>query len=326
MANRNNHKDISIVIINYKCWSHLRNCLNSLEFSSESFSFEVIVVDNQSQDGKLEDFQNQYDWVNFIENTGNNGFANGCNLGASHAQGTYLMFLNPDTITNELAIDTVWRYAQQNPNTGIVSCIQKRPNGKREKSYRRFPRIYTLFGLLRAIAKVFRREKPFRRGFVLYTSWVSGSLVFISREWFEQIQGWNEDYWMYYEDMDISKRIQMANGKVVVLENVEIIHNHGGSSRINFKTSSLTKTESQISKHVFVFNHFKGAERFLSLFILVLFNIVVKFFFAIFGVIFFFIPKMRLNVYLWTKIIKYYLNCIVNRTWLSSNSMNYKKA
>lgn len=326
MVNSKDHKDISVVIVNYKSWNHLENCLNSLNFSSEAFSFEVIVIDNQSQDGKLKDFQSQYNWVQFIENTGNNGFANGCNLGAKHAKGNYLMFLNPDTLANGEAVGIIWRYAKQNPTVGIVSCVQKRPNGKLEKSERQFPRIYTLFGLLRAIAKVFKTNKTYREGPALHTSWVSGSLVFISRQWFEQIQGWNEDYWMYYEDMDLSKRVHIANGKVVVLENAEIIHNHGGSSRINFKTASLTKNESQISKHVFIFNHFKGLERILSLLILVVYNVLIKFIFALLGVILFFIPKMRLNVYLWTKIIKYYLNCAMNRTWLSSNSMNYKKA
>lgn len=326
MAKSKGHKDISIIIVNFKSWIHLENCLNSLKFTSESFSYEVLVVDNQSNDGGLDDFKQKFDWVQFIENSGNNGFANGCNYGASLAKGDYLMFLNPDTIANPEAVSKIWQYAKQHPTSGIVSCKQKRPSGTYEKSHREFPSLFTLFGLLRAIAKLLTSNKPFTEDNVLFTGWVSGSLVFMSRDWFDQIQGWNEDYWMYFEDMDLSKRVHDSNGKVTILEDIEIIHNHGGSSRINMKTASLTKTESQISKHVYIVNHFKGIEQFLSLTVLVTYNIFIKFIFAIFGLIFFFIPKMRLNVYLWAKIVRYYFRSLIKGTWLSPNSMNYNKA
>ncbi len=326
MAKSKVRKDISIVIVNYRSWKHLENCLDSLSFTSESFSHEVIVVDNQSNDGILDNFKQRFDWVRFAENSGNNGFANGCNFGASLANGNYLMFLNPDTIANSEAVSKIWQYAKQHPTSGIVSCKQRRPNGTYEKSYRKFLTLFTLFGFLRAIAKLFSNNNPLRENNILFTEWVSGSLVLMSKDWFDTIQGWNEDYWMYFEDMDLSKRVHDSNGKVTVLEDVEIIHNHGGSSRINFKTASFTKTESQISKHVYIVNHFKGLEKFLSLTVLVIYNIFIKFIFAIFGLIFFFIPKMRLNVYLWAKIVRYYFRSLIKRTWLSPNSMNYNKA
>ena len=329
MATQTNKKDISIVIVNYKSWEHLKNCLNSLNFLSNSFDFEIIVVDNNSNDGKLETFQKEFSEVNFVLNTGNNGFANGCNIGSQHTNGEFLLFLNPDTIANEDAIFQMWNFAKKHPTVGIVSCLQKKINGSYEKSIRIFPDLFTLFGLTRTIYKVFNKKRlqdKFQvEGGILYPDWVSGSVVFISKEWLDQISGWNEDYWMYYEDIDLCKRIQIANGKVALLKSVEIIHNHGGSSRMNTKTASLTKNEVQISKHVYIHNHFKDIQKPIALLVLVIHNLILKLVLGIFGLLLFFIPKMRLNVYLLVKMMRYYLGSLRRRSWLSPNSTNLKK-
>ncbi len=324
MATPTNKKDLSIVIVNYKSWKHLHNCLKSLDFKSDQLDFEVVVVDNQSADGQLEKFQQEFSDVQFIQNSGNNGFANGCNLGANKSKGAYILFLNPDTIANENAIVEMWLFAKKNHTVGIVSCLQRKRKGGYERSDRVFPNFFTLFGLTRAVYKLFSTKKPQSDDNVLYTDWVSGSVVMISREWLEQINGWNEDYWMYYEDTDLSKRVHVSNGKVALLTSCEIIHNHGGSSRINMKTASLTKTEVLISKHVYIQTHFKGIEKVLSFLFLIVYTIISKIILGIFGILLFFIPKMRLNVYLLSKTMRYYLRSIVKGTWLSSNSMNLK--
>jgi len=306
MISSTNKIDISIIIVNYKSWKHLRNCLNSLKNLNDlSFSYETIVVDNYSDDGNFEKFTKEFSSVQFVLNSGNNGFANGCNFGASKATGDYFLFLNPDTLVNDKALEEILSFAKLNN--------------------RIFPNLVTLFGLTRSIYKLFSKKLPESNNQVLYTDWVSGSLVFISKEWFAQINGWNEDYWMYYEDIDLSKKVQKSNGKVAVLKSVEIIHNHGGASRLNIKTSTITKTEVQISKHIYIQNHFKGVERILSHFILFKVNVFFKLLLAILGVLLFFIPKMQLNVYLFTRIISYYSHCLKNRIWLSKNSMNFNK-
>tara|TARA_R110001632_G_scaffold43376_6_gene110162 strand:+ start:168862 stop:169842 length:981 start_codon:yes stop_codon:yes gene_type:complete len=326
MISSTNKIDISIIIVNYKSWKHLRNCLNSLKNLNDlSFAYETIVVDNYSYDGNFEKFTKEFSSVQFVLNSGNNGFANGCNFGASKARGDYFLFLNPDTLINGKALEEILSFAKLNRNVGVTSCLQKKKTGGYEKSNRIFPNLLTLFGLTRAIYKLFSKKLPESNNQVLYTDWVSGSLVFISKEWFAQINGWNEDYWMYYEDMDLSKKVQKSNGKVAVLKSVEIIHNHGGASRLNIKTSAITKTEVQISKHIYIQNHFKGVERILSHLILFKVNVFFKLLLAILGVLLFFIPKMRLNVYLFTRIISYYCHCLKNRTWLSKNSMNFNK-
>ena len=121
----------------------------------------------------------------------------------------------------------------------------------------------TIFGIVRAINGKQLRKNIIRKNNILFPDWVSGAVVLISINWFDKIQGWNEDYWMYFEDVDLSKKVADLGGEIALLENVEIIHNHGGSSRINIKTAAITKTEVLISKHVYINNHFKGFQYFL---------------------------------------------------------------
>ena len=245
----NADKEVSIIIVNYKSWKHLKNCLDAItHFKQDNFSFEVVVVDNKSEDGKLKEFSEKYSQFKFVENSGNNGFANGCNLGAIQSVGKNMLFLNPDTIANENVIDEMITCLNANENYGIVSCNQLNNNGSFENIDRIFPGILTLFGITRAFYRLLAKETK-QDEERIFPDWVSGSVVFISRKWFQKINGWNEDYWMYSEDVDLSKKVRDANGEIVLLKNVNIIHNHGGASRINIGTSKITKSEVLISKN-----------------------------------------------------------------------------
>ena len=128
---------------------------------------------------------------------------------------------------------------------------------------------------------------------------------------------------MYFEDVDLSKKVRLAGGNIALLKEVEIIHNHGGSSRVNIKTATITKSEVLISKHVYLHNHFKGLERSLILSLLVFSNLLTNFFTALIGLVFFFVPKLRLNIYLFTILIAYYYSSYKHGTWLSKRSVNF---
>jgi GT2 family glycosyltransferase len=235
--------------------------------------------------------------------------------------GKNMLFLNPDTIANENVIDEMITCLNANENYGIVSCNQLNNNGSFENIDRIFPGILTLFGITRAFYRLLAKETK-QDEERIFPDWVSGSVVFISRKWFQKINGWNEDYWMYSEDVDLSKKVRDANGEIVLLKNVNIIHNHGGASRINIGTSKITKSEVLISKHIYIRNHFKGITRFILLFLLVLMSLISKTLLAIIGICFFFIPKLKLNLYLFFELIKYYGHSLKKGTWLSKRSMN----
>ena len=320
---------VSVIIVNYKSWSYLKDCLSSLEkANSNAFDLEVIVVDNCSNDGRLEEFSNQFKNFIFLKNSGNNGFSHGCNFGASKAKGDYLLFLNPDTIAEEDAISKLLATSMQNPEIGIVTCAQVNTNGRLENQVRFFPKMKTFIGLFRFFYKK-RIKKKINLYFnaqkeVIYPEWVSGSVVFISKTWYEKVGGWNEDYWMYFEDIDLCKKVDAKGGKVALLRNASIVHSHGGASRINVKTAVLTKTEVKISKHVYIQNHFENWVV-LSQVFLVAYVLISQFIVAIVGSVFFFIPKLRVQLYQLGTLLSYYIGAVMHKTWLSPRSINYLK-
>ncbi len=321
--------DISVIIVNYKSWSHLQKCLESLiKITDTAFIFEVIVVDNCSKDDQLEIFKSNFKSVKFIENSANNGFANGCNFGAAQAIGTYLLFLNPDTIANKTAIEQLWQTAKSFPKYGIISCQQIDEKGNPNNHDKLFMSPSRMFGLFRIFYKIVNQSKlnerfnQFRE--VIFPDWVSGSVVFISKDWFNKVNGWCEDYWMYYEDVDLCKRITNSSGKIALLQNVSIIHAHGGSTRINVKIKALTKSEVIISRHVYIQKYFKGISRLMMQFFMIANQILVNLLMGLVGMILFFKPKFRIYFYLAINIFTYYLSSLFKQEWLSYRSVNYK--
>jgi len=325
-----NECDISIIIVNYKSWAHLQNCLSSLEsIDQDSFSFEVIVVDNHSNDNNLEAFSKKFPTYKFVSNTGNYGFSSGNNFGAQQASGQFLLFLNPDTILKKGALLTMLQLAKENLDYGIVSCTKLNIGGNPEKDIRFFPKLATFFGISRAIYQGLNNktlvQKFNKKKDVIFPDWVSGSVIFISKKWFDFVEGWNEDYWLYFEDVDLCKRITDAGGKIALTKNASIIHCHGGASRLNLNTSALTKTEVIISKHVYISNNFNSKIKFLFHFMLLFFGLISKFFLAVIGIIFFFIPKCYLQLLIFNNLIRYYMNALLKKTWIGERASNYLK-
>jgi GT2 family glycosyltransferase len=298
-------------------------------FSGEEFSFEVNVVDNFSNDGKLEAFQQRFSEFRFHLNSGNNGFSSGCNLGAGVSTGDYFLFLNPDTIASEGAVRELLKTIRREPSIAILSCGQKNSNGREERPYGFFPTLFTLSGLLRAfyrrakkgeLSARFSSEKE-----IIYPDWVSGSVVMMAKQQFEALGGWNEDYWLYYEDVDLCKRATDRGGKVGLHNRVSIIHNHGGATRINPRVTALTKSEVIISRHVYLAQHYKGVPA-AGLHFLVMTGVLLgKFIPAFLGLPFFFIRRLNQYTHLYRRLLAYYLLVPFRGTWLSPRSVHFKR-
>ena len=319
---------VSIIIVNYRSWPDLIKCLTSLKkISFKQNNIEIIVVDNQSQDGKFNEFSAKFPENKFILNSGNFGFSQACNLGASHASGKYLLFLNPDTEVSENTFEVLLSLAHKHPDYKLISCKKVNLKGIYEKTNTRFPTLLTFFGIFRAISRKFfgSKKKGIQDSEVIFPDWLSGSLVLMSQEWYDKLGGWNEDYWMYYEDVDLSYRTVKLNGKIALINNVEIIHNHGGSTRINITTKALTKAEVIISRHVYVQNNFTGVKRIFTHLLLLTSVIINKLIIAMFSLFFCFIPKLRVNLFIFKNLLSYYVNALRNQTWLSQHSVNFIK-
>lgn len=321
--------DISIIIVNYRGWQALEKCLKSIETIVPKSSFEIIIVDNFSNDGQFPTFKEKYPTFKFVENSCNNGFSNGCNFGASLANGNYLLFLNPDTKLTLGALETLLQTAISHPEIGILSCLQINENNIFYNQNNLFPLLGRFFGISRAISRKLNKinlQKRFNtQEELFYPDWVTGAVIFISRDWFNKINGWNEDYWLYFEDIDICKKTATAGGKIAVTRKATIFHQHGGASRLNIKTKALTKTEVIISKHAYISNQFSSGTK-LYLHSLVILGILLETIsFSILSLFLFFIPKLQVYRHILKNLIAYYFNAIQKGTWISPRAMNYLK-
>src|SRR5688572_16935214 len=199
--------DVSIIIVNYRSWKPLQNCLESILLTERTnIIFEVIIVDNFSNDGQFESFQNKFKDFTFIRNNSNSGFANGCNLGAKQANGNYLLFLNPDTIISSNTLSTLCTTYREHPEIGILSCLQVDRKNRFFHQKNIFPSLLHLFGLSRFLYRKTNTHFTSKEE-LFFPDWVSGALIFIGKNWFEKVNGWNEDYWLYFEDVEICKKI-----------------------------------------------------------------------------------------------------------------------
>jgi GT2 family glycosyltransferase len=318
--------DLSIIIVSYKGWERLIKCLEALNsFTGNGFSSEVIIVDNRSDDGRIAEIEKQFPEFRYIRNEINGGYAHGCNLGSKYAVGEFFLILNPDTVALESEVEKLLKTAKKNPGFSIVSCRQVNEKGKECIVSGPFPVFFNLTGFQRAIFGLFWTNEGIHDPEILFPDWVSGSVILIGKEMFQKLKGFDEDFWMYFEDVDLCRRVRNIEGRVALCRNITIEHNHGGSSRINLKTSAITKTEVQISRHLYISKHKRGLDMVIIQGFLVINNLVSGGIMALLGLLFFFIPKLFARTLIYLRLISYYAVSLLRLSWISPRSVNYIK-
>lgn len=316
---------LSIIIVNYRSWEVLGKNLELLEaYEFKDFKHDIIVVDNYSDDGQFALFQIKHPKVKFILNSGNHGFAHGCHTGFLSSSGEVVLFLNPDTIAPKMAIEKMWRFYKSNSDSGIVSCIQSQNPSSYQKTP---PGLLTLFGPMRSFYKWKNREDFDKNNCskcdceYINPAWISGSVVMISRDVYQNVGGWNNQYWMYWEDVELSEKVLKSGKKLYMLCDVFIEHLHGGASRRNPETAALTKTEVLKSQHLYFDLNTQGLKRFLIQFLLVFNNLLLKFLICIPAYFFYFIPKMKVQLLIFRNLIKYYIRVLKTGSWKSERAV-----
>ena len=257
-------EDLSIVIVNYKTWENLSLCLESILKQSE-IEIKVIVVDNNSKDNQISFFKQKYDWVHWIENSQNFGFAKACNIGASFIKSKWSLFLNPDTILESNSMSSLIKYCDINSEHRIIGIKQFDQNKNHTNSFGIFLNFWSLSGIMRYLIRIIKGSyRSMNLKEIAHPDWISGSFVLIRKKDFNFLNGWDENYWMYYEDMDLCKRAEKFNLKVSLLNNWSCTHFHGGSSRKNNKIKIITKSEVIVSSHIFLEKHSKTSIKYVN--------------------------------------------------------------
>ena len=250
---------ISIIIVNYKSWVSLDDCLISITSQKTNLT-EIIIIDNNSNDGQISLFKKKYNKCTWIINKKNIGFSKACNQGAKASKYDYYIFLNPDTILEPNNLTMLRKNINVHPNS-IISISQKDSKGSKKFPYGKFLSIKTFNGIMRFLVRLLSLEnrKKDNNKPLLRPDWVSGSFLSISRKNFNRLGGWDEDYWMYYEDMDMCKRAKNIGMEIILINSIICTHHHGKSSRVNLKTIVKTKTQLIKSGFIFIEKHYSGA-------------------------------------------------------------------
>lgn len=223
--------DLSIIIVNYKTKDFLLDCLGTIYQGDVPLTFEVWVIDNGSADGSVEVIKERFKKAKLIANKENLGFARASNIGLQRSRGRYALVLNPDTKFSSSIFLQLIQFMDTHPDVGAVSPKLLNPDGTLERSFFYFPTLarqfFYLTHLTRLIPESVRRifsptisedNKP------VEVDWFVGPCMMLRRQALDEVGLFDENLFMYSEDLDICYRLKKRGWKIFCLPGVEVIH------------------------------------------------------------------------------------------------------
>jgi GT2 family glycosyltransferase len=237
--------DISILIVNYNTRDLLISCLKTIYQFPKNLTFEVLVSENGSNDGTEEAVREKFPQVRVIQNGRNLGFGTAMNIAVSQARGRYLVALNPDTMVPHNTLRYMLDYLESHSEIKVVACRLVGRDGRAQLSCARFPtplRVFFLFTRLVRILPISALQTYYDR-----YSWrhlfiedrnhdeprevdtVLGALFMMPLEIFKQSGGFDKRYFMYYEEVDLFRKIRDMGHRVLFLPEVYVVH-YGGEA------------------------------------------------------------------------------------------------
>ena len=233
---------LDIVIVNWNSGEQLHNCLQSLvAMKCESFSLkQVVVVDNHSSDGSSDlDIDSILLPLTIVKNNNNRGFGAACNQGAGKGCGTYILFLNPDTVVTRDSIDRAvsWMESRDGASTGVSGVRMTDRSGATWRGCARIPKPSMLISYTLGLDRLFPRLFPSH----FMHEWdhessrevdhVIGAFYLVRRQLFMQLAGFDERFFVYLEDLDFSCRTKESGYSVYYLADTHVFHEGGGTSQ-----------------------------------------------------------------------------------------------
>jgi N-acetylglucosaminyl-diphospho-decaprenol L-rhamnosyltransferase len=224
---------VSIVIVNWNAREVLLRCLQSIRSTTTDQSIETIVIDNASHDDSRALIRQHFDWVTLIENSTNIGFAAANNQGLQHSRNPYILLLNPDTELQPNALQLLHQFMIDQPRCGAAGARLLNPDGTLQ------PSAFPMPSLRREVWRLLHLDaiKPY----ALYpmSRWpidaarsvdsVQGACVIVRRAALDQIGLFDEDYFIYSEEIDLCYRLRTAGWSIDWLPQAQVVH-HGGQS------------------------------------------------------------------------------------------------
>ena len=231
---------LSIIIVNYNVKLLLEACLNSVAAATKNLDAEVIIVDNASADNSIGYLQPKFPAYHFISNTINTGFAKANNQGLAMAKGEFILFLNPDTTIPADCIVKCLDFMNSHPASGALGVRMVNGDGRfLKESKRGFPSPMVSFWKLSGLTGMFPRSPVFSKYYLgnldenvsHEVDVLSGAFMMVKRETLKKTGGFDERFFMYAEDIDLSYRVKLAGYKNYYFAGTTIVHFKGASTK-----------------------------------------------------------------------------------------------
>lgn len=259
---------VSIIIVSYKVRCYIEQCLNSVLRSVPDA--QILVVDNKSDDGSVEFLRDRFPQIEVIANDFNAGFGKANNMALDKVQGRYVLFLNPDTVVAERTIPGCIEYMDAHPEVGAVGVRMQYGDGRFAlESRRSLPTPSVSFWHMTGLGRLFPKSKVFARYHRTYldkdsecpVDVVSGAYMFVRKEALDRTGGFDESFFMYGEDIDLSYRILQEGYQNRYLP-LPIVHYKGESTN---KTSYRYAKVFYDAMLIFFNKHFHRYSRLFAL-------------------------------------------------------------
>lgn len=245
--------DLSVIIVNYNTKELLKNCVESVKNTYPEC--EIIVVDNASTDGSREEILKMP--VKAVLSEENSGFSKANNMGLKSATGENILFLNPDTVVHPETLTGCLEFLKANKNVGAAGCRVVLPDGSLDKACKRkFPNVFNSFCTIFKIAKVFPKLGYNVLGNdegIYPVDCLVGAFMMCPKAVLDKTGGFDEDFFMYGEDVDLCLRIKKAGYDIFYLGNLAIDHVKGAVG----KKSKKAKIAFYDSMSIYYKKHFK---------------------------------------------------------------------
>lgn len=241
--------DVSIIIVNYNTRELTLQCLKSIYEQTAGLEFEIIVVDNSSSDNSCTAIKSNFPKVLLIESDENLGFGKANNLGAKSAKGKYIFLLNSDCLLLENTIKAFYDFMEDNnsdESIGAVGAMLFEKDLNQNSSYRKFSTksgeiynsVITILNKILGFSIKFPKTSNYKLSFNIdEVDSITGADLFILKKIFNKLNGFDEQFFMYFEETDLQKRMELIGLKRIILSEKRIIH-YEGASTIN-KNNSL---------------------------------------------------------------------------------------
>ncbi len=251
---------VSIIILNHNAREFLGQTLDSIK-TQRGIAYEVIIVDNNSDDGSRELVRQFYPDFTWIERTTSTGFAAGNNLGLTQAKGDLILFLNPDA--SFLTPDDLSRCVAKLLSDDTIGCLTPRVNlaisGALDQTcHRGFPTPWASFTHFSGLARIFPHSKLFSQYNLTYlddsleheVDSIGGMFFLIKKSVGDKIGWWDDDYPLYGEDLDFCYRLRLAGYRNLYYPSVVVLHYKGATTGMSKHSRSVTKASSSTTRQV----------------------------------------------------------------------------